>query len=33
VPSRTGLPQLGQNSEMSGISAPQYPHEIDMKVS
>src|SRR6266850_1579473 len=28
VPSRTGRPHAGQNSEISGIDAPQYPHTI-----
>jgi hypothetical protein len=31
-PSRTGRPQDGQNSEMSGIVAPQYPQEIGIGV-
>jgi hypothetical protein len=30
-PSRTGRPHAGQNSEMSGIEAPQYPQEIGIR--
>jgi hypothetical protein len=31
-PSRTGRPQCGQNSEISGMEAPQYPQEIGMQL-
>src|SRR6516164_3055984 len=32
LPSRTGRPHNGQNSEISGIEAPQYPHVMGISL-